>query len=106
MFGKALAVRRGDPCGPDPDGGPGAGAATQLGAYSTSLRIPAAQAGPRHFVALLRVCSTPPTPVHGRWGSGQLLRTSLLSVLITSKGRLLAGAVTPAVLYADAAKVK
>ena len=45
-------------------------------------------------------------PVHGSWGSGRLLRTSLLSVLLTSKGQLLVGAVTPAVLYADAAKVK
>ncbi len=44
--------------------------------------------------------------VHGRWGSGRLLRTSLISVLITSKGQVLIGAVTPAVLYADAAKVK
>jgi len=44
--------------------------------------------------------------VHGSWGSGRLLRTSLLSVLVTSKGELLAGAVTPAVLYADAANVK
>ena len=45
-------------------------------------------------------------PVHGSWGSGRLLRTSLISVLLTSKGQLLVGAVTPAVLYADAAKVK
>jgi len=41
--------------------------------------------------------------VHGKWGSGRLLTTSLLSVLITSNGRILAGAVTPAVLYHDAA---
>jgi hypothetical protein len=33
------------------------------------------------------------------------LRTSLLSVLVTNKGMLLAGAVTPSVLYADAAKL-
>jgi outer membrane lipoprotein-sorting protein len=46
------------------------------------------------------------TPVHGAWGSGRLLRTSLFSVLITSKGEVLAGAVTPAVLYADAAALK
>jgi outer membrane lipoprotein-sorting protein len=52
--------------------------------------------------ALLRAA----TPVHGAWGSGRLLRTSLVSVLITSKGTVLAGAVTPAVLYADAAQVK
>ncbi len=45
------------------------------------------------------------TPVHGTWGSGKLLRTTLFSVLITSKGQLLIGAVTPAVLYADAAKI-
>jgi hypothetical protein len=37
--------------------------------------------------------------VHGSWGSGQLLRTSLVSVLLTSNGRILIGAVTPAVLY-------
>jgi outer membrane lipoprotein-sorting protein len=43
------------------------------------------------------------TPVHGAWGSGRLLRTSLVSVLITSKGTVFAGAVTPSVLYADAA---
>jgi outer membrane lipoprotein-sorting protein len=38
-------------------------------------------------------------PVRGPWGSGRLLRTSLMSVLITSKGRILIGAVTPDVLY-------
>ena len=45
-------------------------------------------------------------PVHGAWGSGQLLHTSLVSVLITSTGHVLVGAVTPAVLYADVAQVK
>jgi outer membrane lipoprotein-sorting protein len=37
--------------------------------------------------------------VRGSWGSGRLLRTSLLSVLVTSQGRILVGAVTPEVLY-------
>jgi outer membrane lipoprotein-sorting protein len=46
------------------------------------------------------------TPVHGAWGSGKLLRTSLLSVLMTNNGHVLVGAVTPAVLYAAAAQVK
>jgi outer membrane lipoprotein-sorting protein len=46
------------------------------------------------------------TPVHGAWGSGRLLRTSLLDILITSKGAVLAGAVQPSVLYADAATLK
>ena len=44
-------------------------------------------------------------PVHGAWGSGRLLRTSLVSMLITSNGHLLIGAVTPSVLYAAAAQV-
>lgn len=38
-------------------------------------------------------------PVSGTWGSGRLLRTKLLSVLLTDDGRLYAGAVTPDVLY-------
>ena len=45
-------------------------------------------------------------PVHGTWGSGRLLTTTLVSALITSNGKILIGAVTPAVLYADAAQVK
>jgi outer membrane lipoprotein-sorting protein len=45
-------------------------------------------------------------PVHGAWGSGRLLHTSLVSMLITSSGHVLIGAVTPAVLYAAAAQVK
>ena len=44
--------------------------------------------------------------MHGSWGSGRLLRTSLLSVLITSNGQALIGAVTPAALYAAAAQAK
>jgi outer membrane lipoprotein-sorting protein len=45
------------------------------------------------------------TPVHGTWGSGRLLRTSLVSVLMTDKGSILVGAVVPSVLYADAAQL-
>lgn len=44
--------------------------------------------------------------VHGSWGSGRLLQTSLLSVLITSDGKVFAGAVTPSVLYAAAAHAR
>jgi outer membrane lipoprotein-sorting protein len=44
-------------------------------------------------------------PVHGAWGSGRLLRTTLLSLLITN-GHVLVGAVTPSVLYAAAAQVR
>ncbi len=42
------------------------------------------------------------TPVSGSWGSGRLVRTSLISMLITNNGRVLVGAVTPSVLYAAA----
>jgi len=51
--------------------------------------------------ALLRAAR----PVHGSWGSGHLLRTSLISVLITDGGQVLIGAVQPSVLYADAAQL-
>ncbi|HYZ54841.1 MAG TPA: DUF2092 domain-containing protein [Streptosporangiaceae bacterium] len=44
------------------------------------------------------------TRVSGSWGSGRLLRTSLVSLLITDNGRVLAGAVTPDVLYQAAAQ--
>ena len=46
------------------------------------------------------------TPVHGAWGSGKLLHTSLVSVLMTSDGHVLVGAVTPAVLESAAAQIK
>lgn len=35
------------------------------------------------------------TPVSGTWGSGKLLRTKLVTALLTDDGRLLVGAVTP-----------
>lgn len=40
-------------------------------------------------------------PVHGSWGSGTLLTTSLMSML-TTNGEVYLGAVTPSVLYAAA----
>jgi outer membrane lipoprotein-sorting protein len=44
------------------------------------------------------------TPVSGSWGSGRLIKTSLVSLLITDNGRVLVGAVTPQVLYSAAAQ--
>jgi hypothetical protein len=58
------------------------------------------------MTALLRLLMNTASRVHGTWGSGRLLRTSLFSVLFTSRGQVLIGAVTPSVLTADAAKVK
>ncbi len=51
---------------------------------------------------VLRALLVSATPVHGAWGSGRLLRTSLVSVLMTDQGSTYAGAVEPSVLYAAA----
>jgi hypothetical protein len=52
--------------------------------------------------AVLNALLRSATPVSGAWGSGRLLQTSLVSVLITDGGRVFAGAVQPSVLYAAA----
>jgi outer membrane lipoprotein-sorting protein len=62
--------------------------------------------GSGETAAILRTLIGAATPVHGAWGSGQLLHTSLLSVLITNNGHVLIGAVTPSVLENAAAQVK
>lgn len=66
---------------------------------SASTNVPV---GP--YLEPLRALLLATRPVRGSWGSGRLLQTTLFSVLVTSKGQILAGAVTPAVLYADVAK--
>ncbi|MBB5132087.1 outer membrane lipoprotein-sorting protein [Thermocatellispora tengchongensis] len=43
-------------------------------------------------------------PVSGAWGSGRLIQTKLATALLTDDGWLLAGAVTPDVLYEAAGK--
>jgi outer membrane lipoprotein-sorting protein len=77
------------------------------------IRVHASEAPPHTIVvpdgpnlAILGALLRSAKPVHGAWGSGRLLTTSLVSVLVTSNGKILIGAVTPAVLYADAAQVK
>src|SRR3984957_19072951 len=54
--------------------------------------------------ALLNTLLASAKPVSGAWGSGRLLQTSLVSVLITDRGRVFAGAVQPSVLYAAASQ--
>lgn len=76
---------------------------TQTPTRSGDVQAGPAAAGPD--LAVLRALLKATTPVTGDWGSGRLLRTTLLTVLITSKGQILAGAVTPSVLYADAASL-
>ena len=72
-------------------------------AYSSTLSVSFPGALPGQDAALLHALLAASTPVHGSWGSGRLLQTKLLSVLVTSDGRILAGAVTPAQLYRDVA---
>jgi outer membrane lipoprotein-sorting protein len=82
----------------------GSGAASYSPAGTITVTGPPGPAG--QLGALSQALLRAATPVHGSWGSGRLLRTSLFSVLMTSNGRVLVGAVTPHVLYADAAQVK
>jgi outer membrane lipoprotein-sorting protein len=56
------------------------------------------------YLAPLQALLVASRPVSGSWGSGRLLQTTLLTVLVTSKGQILVGAVSPSVLYADVAK--
>jgi hypothetical protein len=46
------------------------------------------------------------TPVSGSYGSGHLIETSLLTVLLLDDGRVFAGAVTPAVLEQAASSAR
>jgi len=82
------------------------GKAASSAAQAASGSGPAgASGGSGEGAAVLGAALKSTTPVHGAWGSGRLLRTGLLSVLMTN-GRVLVGAVTPSVLYADAAHIK
>jgi hypothetical protein len=79
------------------------GSSTSVGsatAYSSALTV-SPPVGPD--LATLQELLKATVPVHGSWGTGRLLRTTLLTVLVTSKGQILAGAVAPSVLYADVA---
>lgn len=54
--------------------------------------------------AVLQALIASATVEHGAWGTGRLLRTSLVSVLLTDNGKMFVGAVQPSVLYAAATK--
>jgi outer membrane lipoprotein-sorting protein len=90
------------------------GGATTIGKdWLTVLKLPSTDLTPGRPAAgggsatddrVLSALLAAATPVHGAWGSGQLLRTSLVSVLITDSGTAYIGAVEPAVLYDAAGK--
>lgn len=91
----------------NPDGVPAdeaqASAPTLVGAGWTSVLVAAAPTGdpaassPESGTLDLLLQSLP--RVSGTWGSGRLLSSALVSVLITDDGRVLAGAVSPQRLY-------
>jgi outer membrane lipoprotein-sorting protein len=81
--------------------GAGSASSSAAGVGSQSVSSGSGESG-----AVVAALMKSATPVHGAWGSGRLLHTSLASVLITNSGHVLVGAVTPAVLYAAAAQVK
>jgi len=69
----------------------------------TPAPSPGSSAGPAgDSAAVLNALLASATPVHGTWGTGRLLRTSLVSVLMTDQGSAFVGAVEPSVLYAAA----
>ena len=85
----------------------GSGWLTVLDLPSAGLTAPSGSGGSGDSAsgdsaAVLNALLQSATPVSGAWGSGRLLRTSLVSVLITDGGRAFAGAVQPSVLYAAA----
>ncbi|MEV5410348.1 DUF2092 domain-containing protein [Thermopolyspora sp. NPDC052614] len=53
---------------------------------------------------LLKTVLASAKPVSGAWGSGKVIETKLVSILITDDGRVLAGAVTPEALVEAAGK--
>jgi outer membrane lipoprotein-sorting protein len=79
--------------------GPSAG----LTAPSGSTSAPG-NGGSGDSAAVLNALLGSATRVSGAWGSGRLLQTSLVSVLITDNGRMFVGAVQPSVLYAAASQ--
>jgi outer membrane lipoprotein-sorting protein len=77
---------------------------------SSSSRAPSPSASGQQavpvgpYLAPLQALLMATTRVSGSWGSGRLLQTALVSVLVTSKGQILVGPVSPSVLYADVVK--
>jgi outer membrane lipoprotein-sorting protein len=85
--------------GGTPEGGPrviGSGWTAVLETSGVSLRSGGGGEGDQE--SQLGALTSAMTPVSGAYGHGQLLRTRLVSVLLLDDGRLLVGAVPPAVL--------
>ncbi len=87
---------------------PGPGGTTIGSGWLTVIELPSAavtsgdQASGEN-ADVLRALMASARSVKGTWGSGQLIRTGLVSVLMMGDGRTFIGAVQPGVLYAAAA---
>ena len=84
----------------------GAGGASSVAGQAAQSAAGSPAGGSGEDAAVAAALLKTATPVHGAWGSGKLLHTSLVSVLMTSDGHVLVGAVTPAVLESAAAQIK
>jgi outer membrane lipoprotein-sorting protein len=84
----------------------GAGSASSVAGQAAQSAAGGPAGGSGEDAAVAAALLKTATPVHGAWGSGKLLHTSLVSVLMTSDGHVLVGAVTPAVLESAAAQIK
>jgi outer membrane lipoprotein-sorting protein len=82
-----------------------AGAGNAAGVAGQAARSASGGGGSISGSAMIGALLLAAHPVHGAWGSGKLVHTSLVSMLIAN-GHVLVGAVTPSVLYADVAHVK
>jgi len=102
-YSSVLSVGTPSPAAPTVLGKDWLSVAVLPGAFSAHGGFAPNGGGSANIVGALMGAST---PVHGSWGSGRLLRTSLLSVLMLSDGKVLVGAVVPSVLYADAAHLR
>jgi outer membrane lipoprotein-sorting protein len=78
----------------------GSGWTSVLVIHDASLAAGGSGGDARSLQQLLRTA----TPAQGAFGHGRLLRTTLLTVLVTDDGRVYAGAVTPAAVQAAAAR--
>ncbi len=85
------------------NGGPGGPQASNGSSGSSGSVGSGPNSTPNQTELLARLLGSA-TPVHGAFGSGRLLRTTLVTVLMTDNGRLYAGAVTPEAIQAAAAQ--
>jgi outer membrane lipoprotein-sorting protein len=82
----------------------GSGGLTTIGSGWTS--IVEYRATPKQIASSVGPALRSLKPVSGSWGSGRLLDSPLLTVLVTDDGRVFAGAVDPQSLYAAASTHK